>query len=122
MSWPSTRALTLGNALTASTVALTKNDMKPRATPCFFWNDSLYFERRSITRVMSASLKVVRIAAVCWTSTRRWAIFWRMPLILWRDSRGGAECGVLGAEGFGAGVEGRAGGDGAAIAGEGAAT
>ena len=30
---------------------------------------------------MSASLKVVRIAAVCWTSTRRWATRWRSPLI-----------------------------------------
>ena len=42
-----------------------------------------------MTRDMSASLKVVRIAAVCWASTSRWAIFWRMPLIRLRVSRGG---------------------------------
>ena len=87
MSWPSIRPLTAGNALRASTVALTKNDMKPRPTPCFFWNGSLYFARRSMTRDMSASLKVVRIAAVCWASTSRWAIVWRIPLIRFRVSR-----------------------------------
>ena len=36
MSLPSIRALTAGNALSASIAALTKNDMKPRPTPCFF--------------------------------------------------------------------------------------
>src|SRR4051794_41947644 len=103
MSWPSTRAFTLGNALTASIVALTKNDMKPSPTPCFFWNDSLYFARRSITRDMSASLKVVRIAAVCCASTRRWAIFWRMPVMRWRGSRGGGDGGVFAGGGGGGG-------------------
>ncbi len=43
-----------------------------------------------MTRDRSASLKVVRIAAVCCASTSRWAIFWRMPLIRWRVSRGRA--------------------------------
>ena len=89
MSWPSTRPLTAGNAFRASIAALTKNDMKPRATPCLALKASLYLPRRSMIRDMSASLKVVRIAAVCWASTSRWAIFWRMPLIRLRVSRGG---------------------------------
>ncbi len=40
---------------------------------------------------MSASLNVVKIAAVCWASTRRWAIFWRIPDIRFRVSRGSPE-------------------------------
>ena len=46
---PSIRALTAGNAFRASIAALTKNDMKPRPTPCFFLNVSLYLARRSMT-------------------------------------------------------------------------
>src|SRR4051812_33095490 len=56
-----------------------------------------------MTRDMSASLKVVRIAAVCWASTRRWAILWRMPLIRCRTSRGRARLGA-GATGLGLGL------------------
>ena len=85
MSAPSIRPLTAGNAFSASIAALMKNDMKPSATPCLVLNVSLYRVRSSMTRVMSASLKVVRIAAVCCASTRRWAIRWRMPLIRWRS-------------------------------------
>ena len=54
---------------------------------------------------MSASLKVVRIAAVCWASTRRWAIRWRSPLMRWRVSRGPADRAMAGA----AGADGRRG-------------
>ena len=61
--------------------------MKPSPTPCFVLKTSLYFARRSMIRDMSASLKVVRIAAVCCASTRRWAIFWRIPLIRFAASR-----------------------------------
>src|SRR3954463_127176 len=67
-----------------------------------------------MTRDRSASLKVVRIAAVCCASTRRWAIFWRMPLIRCRVSRGGrgaaATAGGGGGGGTGGGGGGRAGG------------
>ena len=57
-------------------------------------------------RDMSASLKVVRIAAVCWASTSRWAIRWRSPLMRWRVSRGpadGADAGAGAAAGATAG-------------------
>src|SRR4051812_36800981 len=111
MSVPSIRPLTLGNALRASIVALMKNEEKPRATPCLALNESLYLARRSMTLDMSASLKVVRIAAVCWASTSRWAIFWRSPLIRFRLSRGRAP--AAGAAGAGAGG---AAGVGAAVA------
>ena len=61
--------------------------MKPSPTPCRVRKSSLNRVRSSITRDRSASLKVVRMAAVCWASTRRWAIRCRKPLILCRVSR-----------------------------------
>src|SRR5688572_12846771 len=70
-------ALTAGNERRALTEALTKIDMNPRPMPCFFSKLSLYLLRRSMTAVMSHSLNVVSIAAVCWASTRRAAMRWR---------------------------------------------
>jgi hypothetical protein len=60
--------------LSACVQAFTKNDMKPSFTPCFFSNPSLYFLRRSMTAVMSTSLKVVSMAAVFCASFRRLAM------------------------------------------------
>src|ERR1700722_19678436 len=85
-------------------VALMKNDEKPSATPCLVLNVSLYLARRSMTFDMSASLKVVRIAAVCWASTSLAAIFWRRPLIRFRVSRGPEVVGIEGVGSEGAGV------------------
>ena len=71
--------------------------MKPRPTPCFFWNVSLYLARSSITRDMSASLNVVRMAAPCWAASSRSAIRARMGLIRCLVSRapsvGACACG-----------------------------
>ena len=52
-SSPSMRPLIAGTALRASTTALTKNDMKPSFTPCFFTKSSCIFLRSSMTAVMS---------------------------------------------------------------------
>ena len=43
--------------------------------------------RSSMTAVMSTSLKVVSIAAVCWDSTSRWAMVWRRRETRTRSSR-----------------------------------
>src|SRR5262249_30433903 len=63
MSVPSTWALTTGKALRASTAALTKKDMKPRATPCFFWKASLWRGPPAPTAGTSPPLEGVRMAA-----------------------------------------------------------
>ena len=54
--------------------AFTKKLMNPSFVPCRSMNACLYLLRRSITGFMSTSLKVVRMAAVFWTSLRRWAM------------------------------------------------
>ena len=64
-------------ALSALTAALIKNDMNPSLTPCSLVKDSCISLRKRITAVRSASLNVVRIAAVCWAITSCWAIFFR---------------------------------------------
>src|SRR3989344_2796095 len=71
MSWPSIEALTSGKCRSASTAALTKNDMKPRRTPCSCSKRSRCRVRNSITGCMFTSLNVVRIAAVRCASTSR---------------------------------------------------
>ena len=53
--------------------------MKPSETPCRVRNSSLYFARMSLTRDMSASLNVVRMAAELWASTSR-AVNRAMPV------------------------------------------
>ncbi len=90
--------------------AFTKKPMKPRRTPCFFSNRSLYLVRASMTADMSTSLKVVRIAALFCASLRRLATVWRRRVILTRSwPRPGpvtAAAGpVLGATLAGAGAE-----------------
>ena len=74
MSAPSIEAFTSGNFFSASQVARTKNDMKPSLTPWVFSNCSLCCCRSAMTACISTSLKVVRIAAVCWTCCRRSAM------------------------------------------------
>src|SRR6476469_3611986 len=49
--------------------------------PYCFSNFSLYLPRSSCMLCRSTSLKVVRMAAVCWANTRRSAIFLRLLLI-----------------------------------------
>ena len=41
MSVPWISAFTSGTSRAAAQHAATKNYMKPRLTPCFFWNESL---------------------------------------------------------------------------------
>src|SRR5262249_51251192 len=77
------RPLTAGKARSASTHALTKKPMKPSPTPCFFWKASLYFARSSITRDRSASLNVVRMAALLCAASSRSAMRWRTGDIGW---------------------------------------
>src|SRR6185312_2888030 len=74
MSPPSRRALTSGNARSASTAALTKTDMKPSFTPCFFSKRSLYRVRKSMRFERSASLKVVSVAVAFCEASRRSAM------------------------------------------------
>jgi hypothetical protein len=71
-------------------VALVKNDIKPRLTPLRSLKLSLRRLRTSMTALMSISLKVVSIAAVCWASTSRRAIVWRRRDIRTRSSRSAA--------------------------------
>ena len=54
-----------------------KKDMKPSFRLFFFVNSSCFFLRSSMTAVMSHSLKVVRIAAVCCAMTSCSAILRR---------------------------------------------
>ncbi len=51
-------------------LALTKNDAIPRPTPCVFLNCSLRRSRSAMRALMSISLNVVSIAAVCCAVTR----------------------------------------------------
>ncbi len=60
--------------------------MKPRFTPFCSLNLSLYLSRRAITALMSTSLKVVSMAVVFFTLTRRSATFLRRVVILARLS------------------------------------
>src|SRR5438477_5215707 len=103
MSLPSIEALTIGYFLSAGTEALTKNDMKPRRTPCSFSKRSWYFFLSSITGCMLTSLNVVRIAAVDCDCTRRSAMRARKRLIGTRCSgRFPRICSALtGADGWG---------------------
>ncbi len=57
-SW-SIEALTTGNCLSASTVALAKNGMNESFTPSLASNEVLCFARRAAIRVTSASMTVV---------------------------------------------------------------
>src|SRR6266550_1762298 len=90
-SSPSMRPLTTGTALSASTDALIKNDIKPSLTPFFFVNFSCDFTRNSCTALMSHSLKVVRMAAVCCAITSCAAILRRSGDILLRVNRPSAD-------------------------------
>src|SRR5437899_12624192 len=81
------RPLTTGTALSASTQALIKNDIKPSLTLLFFVNFSCDFARNSCTALMSHSLKVVRMAAVCCAITSCAAILRRSGDILLRVNR-----------------------------------
>ena len=81
------RPLTTGTALSASTHALTKNDIRPSLIPFFFVNSSCLFRRNSCTALMSHSLNVVRIAAVCCAITSCCAILRRNGDIFLRMNR-----------------------------------
>src|SRR5262245_4724539 len=74
MSSPRISALTTGTSRRAAMQARAKNDMKPSPTPCCCWKRSLYSARSASTALMSISLKVVRMAAVCWACTSRSAM------------------------------------------------
>ena len=71
MSLPRTSALICGTCFKASMDALTKKDMKPSLVPYFCAKISPNSLRRAMTADMSASLKVVRSAALCCASNRR---------------------------------------------------
>src|SRR4051812_45976166 len=66
-----------GTDLRALTVALIKSDMNPSLIPCSLVNASCISARNFITALMSHSLNVVRIAAVCWAITNCAAILRR---------------------------------------------
>ncbi|COQ28456.1 Uncharacterised protein [Streptococcus pneumoniae] len=69
MSSPSISALTSGYFLSAATAAFVKNDMKPNLVPSWsLMNCSFLRLRKSITFVISTSLKVVNIAVLLDTS------------------------------------------------------
>ena len=82
-------ALTSGNNFNALVTALVKKDIKPKPTPCFSLNSSLYVFRRSITAFISTSLKVVNIAVSFFTATKRSATFRRnTDIFLCSEPRG----------------------------------
>src|SRR5438552_1773833 len=83
----SMRPLTMDTAFSASTDALTKNDISPSLTPFFFVNSSCALPRNSCTALMSHSLNVVRIAAVCCAITSCCAILQRNGDIFLRMTR-----------------------------------
>src|SRR5206468_659902 len=99
MSSPRISALTTGMSRSAAMQARAKNDMKPSPMPCCFWKRSLCSARSAITALMSSSLKVVRMAAVCCAWTRRSAIRRRIGLSDTRSSpsaRAADGCGAAG--------------------------
>src|SRR5436190_7525550 len=99
MSSPRISALTTGMSRSAAMQARAKNDMKPSPMPCCFWKRSLCSARSAITALMSSSLKVVRMAAVCCAWTRRSAIRRRIGLSGTRSSpsaRAADGCGAAG--------------------------
>ena len=75
------RALIEVTSLSAWTTALMKKDINPSFTPCFATKSSWICLRSFITADISASLKVVRMAAVCWALTRCWEILRRSGVI-----------------------------------------
>src|SRR6187402_3679385 len=85
-SSPSIRAPTEGHSFNASVTALVKNDMKPKPTPCFSLNLSLYLPRISIIGDISTSLKVVSMAVSFLTATKRLATVLRNDDIFSRFS------------------------------------
>ena len=74
IEWHFIGPLQSNKASAAAQQAFTKNDMNPRLTPCFALKSSLCCLRSAITADMSTSLKVVRIAAMRWASTSRFAM------------------------------------------------
>src|SRR5436305_16051 len=87
MSSPSISALTAGSSFSATIAALTKIDIKPSRTPCFFSNVSRQRSRNAIAPDMSISLNVVSIAAFCCASFRRSAMRRRSRVMRTRVSR-----------------------------------
>src|SRR5690349_7592926 len=81
ISSPLICAFTAGNSFNATQTALVKNDIKPRPTPYFSLNLSLYFARKSITGFMSTSLNVVSMAVSFFTETKRLAMVLRNDVI-----------------------------------------
>ncbi len=78
---PRTSALIWGICCNASMAALTKNDVSPSLTWCFFWKFSWCAARSPWTADISISLNVVSSAAVFCDSTSRSAILRRIGLI-----------------------------------------
>ena len=95
------RELIDGTALRASTTDLTKKDMKPSFTPCLLVNSSCISLRSAMTPLMSHSLNVVRIAAVCCAMTSCAAILRRRGVSFFRAVRGSSGAVIFG---FGAGA------------------
>ena len=87
ISSPSMRAPTAGHSFRASQTALVKNDIKPRPTPCFSLNLSLYLALISMIGDMSTSLKVVSMAVSFFTATNLRATVLRKGDIFSRRSR-----------------------------------
>ena len=75
ISEPSIIEFTAGNSFNALTLANVKNDIKPKFTPCFSLNFSLYFFLKSKIADISTSLKVVSIAVSFLTDTSLSATF-----------------------------------------------
>src|SRR5476649_1932949 len=80
------RAPTAGQSFNASQTALVKNDIKPKPTPCFSLNLSLYLLRISMIGDISTSLKVVNMAVSFLTATKRLATVLRNGDIFSRRS------------------------------------
>ena len=78
-SLPSMKALTRGNSRRRDDDGAGEEAHEAEAGAVDFFEGFLYLMRRAMTSVRSTSLKVVRMAAVCWASTRRRAMecaFW----------------------------------------------
>lgn len=90
MSVPSILALTCGTSLSALTAALMKKPMRPSLVPYLSRKEALNCLRSSMTALMSHSLKVVRMAAWCWTCASRAAMVRRRGLMGFLMKRGAA--------------------------------
>src|SRR6478609_9235334 len=107
MSLPSTVALTIGKACSASTAATAKNGRNDSLSPVFDWKSALTLSRYEDSLVTSTSTTVVSCAVACIEATARSAMTFRSRDMGWVVPRNGdtsTAADAAGAEAAGAGA------------------